>query len=738
VRPEREGARRPRPSPVARRTFRRAAPLCALAILAGAASVAPASDTQWWITTQASDLARAESRGVVIDPNGVMRLGPRLASFPAESLGVIWALAPLGDGSIALAGDGGRIDRWTASGGVRRWIHLPVGQVLALARDGDGLVAGTAPGGAIYHVGARGDTALMVNTGERYVWGIAAGPRGIWYAATGTRGRLMKIEGGHARIVLDTDESNLVSILADGHGGVYAGGDSKGRVVHVSESGSARTAFDATEEEVRALALGGDGALYAAAMSISAAPTAASAGITVTPAGAAASGDSGDDDADRSLVATVVAGGGHATVYRIVPDSSATSWWVAPQPAIFALEWQAGALLAATGNRAAIYRVTDLNLAGPLFLAPQGQVTALARVGDAVFAATSNPGVLWRLGPEAAQRGDLLSGTFDAHRMARFGHLVWHGSGSRVGLSTRTGNTDPPDTTWSPWTGGEVGSEGAKIESPAGRYLQWKLSLDRADERVDAVEASWREVNQPPRIESITIAPQGSTFREGELQPRSEPVTQTLPGGQKVEYSIGSAATPRALRSLPTWARGLRTVQWRATDPDGDVLKYMVEERSEGATNWIKIVDQLESPAFTWDTNPLPDGRYRLRVTATDATSNAVGEERVVRVESAPFTIDNTPPRIARLEAAAVRGGVRIEGEASDESGRLSQLDVATDEGDWRPLTPDGGLTDTPRATFHATLSGLAPGEHTVSVRATDLAGNAVARAVRVTVPAER
>ena len=55
----------------------------------------------------------------------------------------------------------------------------------------------------------------------------------------------MRIEGGRARIVLDTDESNLVSILADGRGGVYAGGDSKGRVVHVTETGVARTVFDA-------------------------------------------------------------------------------------------------------------------------------------------------------------------------------------------------------------------------------------------------------------------------------------------------------------------------------------------------------------------------------------------------------------------------------------------------------------------------------------------------------------
>jgi len=115
-----------------------------------------------------------------------------------------------------------------------------------------------------------------------------------------------------------------------------------------------------------------------------------------------------------------------------------------------------------------------------------------------------------------------------------------------------------------------------------------------------------------------------------------------------------------------------------------------------------------------------------------------VGEERTATLESPPFSIDNTAPRIPTLTAAPERGAVRIEGEATDESGRLAELDVATDEGDWRPLTPDGGLTDTPRAAFHARLGNLTPGEHTVSVRAVDLAGNVTTRAVRVTVPRER
>ena len=150
------------------------------------------------------------------------------------------------------------------------------------------------------------------------------------------------------------------------------------------------------------------------------------------------------------------------------------------------------------------------------------------------------------------------------------------------------------------------------------------------------------------------------------------------------------------------------------------------------------MTDKADDNAFTWDTNSLPDGRYRLRVTASDSPSNAVGEELAAIDETAAFTVDNTPPRVTALNAVGERGAVRIEAEAEDEGSVLSELDVAIDDEDWRPVTPDGGLTDSPHARLHAFLPDIAPGEHTLSVRAVDLAGNSTTRGARVTVPRER
>jgi hypothetical protein len=690
----------------------------AVACVIGAASVCPreavAADTQWWTANSAADHARAEARGIVVDPDGVIRPGPRAVSHPTDSLSIAWCVAVLRDGSVAVGGDGGRVMRWSERHGWRTWARLGPGQVQSLAADGDGAVAGVGPRGLVFRIAANGDTSRLAATGERHVWGLLPAGGGAWYAATGTRGRLLRLASGRAEVLLDTEESNLVSLVSDGKGGIYAGGDSRGRVYHVSASGVARTLFDAAEDEVRALAVGADGIVWAAASSV-----------------AATSEEPASEEGPQPTRAAVA--GGRAVLYRLTPEGEASQWWTSPQPLVFALAPTAKGVRAATGNRAGLYRIERAN-AGLLELAPpQGQVTALALHGDVLLAVTSNPVTLWRLGPGTAEGGELSSAVQDARRFARFGRLRSTGSGSRA-FSTRSGNSETPDTTWTRWQ--PVAGDG-EIASPPGRYLQWKVRLGSADASVDEVTVSWREPNLAPRIEDLSVAAQGQAFREGEMSPRTESVTQTLPGGQKVEYSATMSGS-RPIRELPIWARGLRTLSWRGVDPNGDPLRYRVLVRSEPEGDWIEIGKELEASLLTWNTNTLADGRYRVKVEATDRDGNAVGEALSGEAVSEPFGVDNHAPEVTSL--VGIREGERIviSGSASDQEGWLQRLDLSVDDGPWRSLAPEGGFSDAPRLTFRAPVPDLGPGPHLLSVRAVDAAGNSATRAVRVTVPKPR
>jgi len=673
-----------------------------------------AAETQWWALDTQRDHDKSETRGLVVGADGVLALGPAATSWPADSLRTIWAILPLADGSVALAGDRGHIDRWTAAAGVKPWVRLGDGQVLSLARDGDGLVAGTGPNGYVYRVSAKGDTTRLTATGERYVWGIVPAARGSWWLATGTRGRLLKLESGRTRIVWDSDASNLTALASDGAEGAWTGGDAKGRLVHASRTGELRTLFDAPEDEIRSIARAADGTVWIAALSST-----------------AVSGTTGDADDGPAPQAAAVSGG-RAVIYRVAPDSAGVSWWSAPQPFVFALLATPDAVLAATGNRAGLFAITGAQQAAQWLSPPQGQMTALASgARGETFAATANPAALWRIGGGRAERGTLTSAVQDLRRHSRIGRLRWTGAGdARFWL--RVGNTEEPDTTWSDWS--LVDAEGRASRALSGRHLQWKVELTSAASRVDQVAVASREQNLPPRVDEVTVTAQAQGLRDGELGPRSEAVTQNLPGGQKVEYSVNYSSN-KALRELPSWARGLRTLQWRASDANGDLLRFQVQVRDEATRGeWVTVGKDLEQTMHTWDTRSLPDGRYRVRVLADDSRSNAVGEEARGEGQSEVFEVDNQSPVIRALTTSPLRGGLRVSVEAHDERSPLWRLEVSVDDGDWRTVSPGGGTLDAPHVRTSFDLTDLAPGEHLISVRAVDLAGNPTTRGLRATV----
>jgi hypothetical protein len=176
----------------------------------------------------------------------------------------------------------------------------------------------------------------------------------------------------------------------------------------------------------------------------------------------------------------------------------------------------------------------------------------------------------------------------------------------------------------------------------------------------------------------------------------------------------------------------MRSAQWRASDPNGDPLRFRVEARHDGATAWIELAKDLDEPRWTWDTSPLKDGRYRLRVVASDEAGNAVGEELTTEAVSQPFTVDNTPPVLEDLGVSLVPGSdvLEVVGGAADATSPLQRIEISLDNGPWRAVTPEGGFTDALSHRFRVRIPRPAGAATTVSVRVVDLAGNSATRAM--------
>ena len=529
-------------------------------------------------------------------PDGALELGPR-ASVDADRQprrrSGRWRV--LARRSVALAGDRGRIDRWTASGGVRAvGAAAGAGQVLCLARDGDGLLAGTGPDGLVYRIAARGDTSLVrapanATCGRWRPAGRARGTRRPARAAgcCASRAASARTVARHRR------EQSGVARSPTARGGAYAGGDSKGRVVHVRAGGAPRTVFDAGEDEVRALALRRRRRAVRRRRSRVPAVDAATAKTT--------------DDA-RAPAARQPRRRARATVYRIVPDSagvavvgrrrsrSSSRWPLRSRR----LRGRPGS--AATGNRAGVYRARARHGARSGSRRRRAQVTALATGADgALYAATSNPARAVAAGPGAADRGELLSArarrpALRALRPAARGTAT-RAAGASAGDAQRQHRC----------AGHDVVARGARRRREDGgacprrpaRYLQWKVTLAGGTPagRIGRDRVARAEPAAADRRRRGRAAGRGVPRRRA--TPRSEPVTQTLPGGQKVEYSCSRAAAPRRCASCRCGRAGCARCSGRRSDPNGDPLRSAVELRREGGGPWTEIGKDLEASTFT-------------------------------------------------------------------------------------------------------------------------------------------
>src|SRR4029077_12280275 len=136
-------------------------------------------------------------------------------------------------------------------------------------------------------------------------------------------------------------------------------------------------------------------------------------------------------------------------------------------------------------------------------------------------------------------------------------------------------------------------------------------------------------------------------------------------------------------------------LSWKVDNPDEDELRYRGQVRREGDRRWIDATrpdDVVTKAELEWDTSALPEGKYRLRVQATDEIVNPLGEVTEHALESAPVLVDSPPPWFKSLSMQARR----LRAEVVDGLGPITRVEVAIDgRTPWRPLAASDGIFDT-------------------------------------------
>jgi sugar lactone lactonase YvrE len=726
----------------------------AIGVLAATAAVAAfAGQTQIWTQGEYADFERGVINNLSIRSDGLLSLAPHSHELYDTGQPYLWALARDSKGNLYTAGGAGaKLFRIPPGGPGKMLAEVDALEIHAIAVDSkDRVYFGTAPNGKVYRVTGNGKPEVFYDPKATYIWALAFNSKGDLLVATGGipngQGEIHKVAAdGRGSVFFKSDETHVRSMAIDSNGNLIVGTEPGGLVLRISPAGEGFVLYQMSRKEVTAVAVAPNGAIYAAAVGskqggasgslpMPSAPPAPSSGatITVNTGGVPAPAAQRLAPPPPASIGTAGVSGG-SEVYCIEPNGNPRRVWSHAQDVVYAIAFDAqGRVLLGAGNKGNVYRIESPTQSTALLSLPVSQITAFQSGPEGrLYAAAGNTGKVYEIGPEVEHEGSIESDVFDSNMYTLWGRLSFeaHLNGGQIAVSTRSGNLDQPQKNWSPWSAPIATPKGARVTSPAARFVQWKATLtaDSAGHspELESVDVAYLVKNVEPRVDEIEITPVNYRFPPPVLNLSSAPSgpqqSLTLPPlGRRSSPSFPMLPSGENTTNSPAmqFTKGYLGARWLASDPNGDTLLYTVEIKGENETEWKPLKDRLTEKYLSWDATAFPDGDYRLRVTATDAPSNPPAEALTSQLISPPFTIDNTPPKITNLAATRSGGKLQVRWHAADASNNLGKAEYSLDGGDWTVAEPVTKLSDSPALDYELNLD-AAPGEHTVAVRIVD------------------
>ena len=690
-----------------------------------------ASQTRIWTEADYSDFEKGNLKNLSLRSDGVVTLAPQFQEIYDTSSAYLWALArDSKDNLYAGGGPGAKLYRLSASGEKKTLAELDGLQIPAIAIDArDRVYAATAPDGKVYRVAPDGKSEVFYDPKAKYIWALAFDKAGNLLVATGDPGAVHRVApDGRGSVLYQTDETHVRSMAVDAAGNVILGTDPGGLVVRVSPAGVGFVLYQLSKSEVTAVAVAKDGSIYAAGVGSKPGPS-SGAPLAPVPGPSAPAAPGAPQQAHIAVPPPSMAPAASGVsvtgsdVYRIDPSGNPQKIWSHAQDIIYAIAFDAqGRALLGSGNKGYIYRIESDVLRTALVVAPSTQITAFETGADgALYAAAGNVGKIYRLGPGLAQEGSIESEVFDAGFFSQWGRLSFEAdlNGGGISIAARSGNLDRPQKNWSPWSAAITDPKGARIVAPAARFIQWKATLTAGGAQspeLESVDVAYLQRNMPPRIEAIESTPPNYKFPAPVVLPVPSQTLTLPPIGKPPSPSLSLDSSTPSMQ----YAKGFTGARWAAVDDNGDGLIFTVEIRGVRETNWKLLKEKVRERYWSWDSTAFPDGEYRIRVTASDLPGNPPADALSTSIESDPFLIDNTPPRIVSLAAGASGGKLHATWSAADALSDIKKAEYSLDGGDWTLAAPVTALSDSRELAYDLTLDHIAPGEHTLAVRVED------------------
>jgi hypothetical protein len=687
------------------------------ALVAAATFGVTASGPAFWVVASQSDFLRGTPTGVSIDAVGRLVIAPMTTALTDLAAPQAWSLVRTDDGTwYAGTGGDGRVVRGRGTQ-IDTVLDVEPTGVHALAVMNGRVFAASSPEGRVHVIEPDGSTRVFFDPAEPYIWALAADRQGRLWVGAGHPAVIYRVEAnGSSSVVYRPTARHVVSLAMDSTGRMFAGTDTPARLYRFDDADRPFVVVEPGQTELRSIRATSDGSLFVAALTAGDEPAADSpltGSVTITVGGSSST---------TPASAPATPGGRRSVVYHVKADGTWDEIWQT-QDAIYDLAViNDTTVMVATGPEGRLYQVSTSVSTGVsvslLNTVDARQITRLANDGTRVLAVTANPGRVVAIGTQPAASPTYISPVRDAKTLAQWGAIRWEGAGTLT-MHTRSGNTEQPDDSWSPWTAPAAQGTTRTIQSPTARFLQWRVTLTPGTvaPTLTSVTVAYLPRNLRPTVTEVTVHPPGVVFQrpfsseEGAIAGLDDLIADARrpPGGDP---------SPQTSLGRRMFQRGLQTFAWKAEDPDTDRLQYSVSYRREGEATWRLLRDHLSDQLFVWDTTSVPDGRYLVRISATDVLSNTPDRALVGDRESGTVEVDNTPPVITTTIT-----GTRVTVRVTDGQSGVHRVDYSLGGQEWLALRALDGLADSRDEQFEITLPTAADAARLV-VRAVDVMQN--------------
>jgi hypothetical protein len=650
-------------------------------------------------------------------------------------------------------GDEGKVFKIDPQGKGTLYFQSKELDIFAMALDNsDTLYVGTSPDGKVYRVTGSSQATEFCDPESKYIWSMIFDNAGNLYVGTGANGTIYKVDKTGKQTVLYTCSDNHVMCLAHGNGNsILAGTSPGGLIVEISPEGKGFTLMDTPLEEVHSLAVDRFGTIYAlvssgksvSAISSTKPAATASSSSTTTTATITIESIIGLTEKSKDTKAVTAPGGekesagAKSAVYAITREGSVETIYSSTEQMVYdAVLRGDGSLMIATSPKG---RLLSIDLAKQVTVisdTPEEDLTRILAAGDTIYAGGSNQGKVYKLLPQKAQTGTFESNTLDAKIVSSWGRISWriaNPGGANVEISTRSGNTDKANNSWSDWSS-PYSVPGQQITSPRARYMQWRATFKgrsgaggASGDILEQVQIAYLQQNLRPQVISIDVLPYGVELQKqpsltlGSLNIVTPSAT---PDGRSLNSPRERGRDRQPLSPRQVLQPGAQSFTWKATDDNEDLLEYSLYFRGDAESEWKLLEKKLTDTFYTLNAASLPDGTYRLKVVASDAPTNPFDKFLIGEMISEPFVIANTSPKLEVASNKVNGKRVELQFRAGVTTGRIATAEFSIDGGSWNLIFPVDGITDSAQEEYRFTTPELSMGEHLIGIRASDADGN--------------